>query len=223
METLQKSNRATTEGKVAQSKQAANQSDHPAPISIPPYAMTFIQRKAQQLVGKYGVRPYDRPDIEQELYLDLLERLDKFDSEKATLNTFIQRVVENKIADLIRNRCYDKTMAERATVSLSTQIGEDPDTGQVITMADCITNEQYDEFVRNRTLSRLEEQDMAMDLQEFFLTLPEYLRRPCELLMEGRTFDETAQLMGMKFSTFYRQAIEPLRKVFEEANLEIYS
>jgi RNA polymerase sigma factor (sigma-70 family) len=223
METLQKSNNATTEGKESQAKQAHPpiQQNEPRP-EILPYATTFIQRKAQQLVGKYGVRPYDRPDIEQEIYLDLCERLDKFDSEKATLNTFVQRVVENKIADLIRERGSNKTMAERATASLSTQIGEDPDTGQVITMADCITNEQYDEFVRNRTCSRMEEQDMAMDLQEVLSKLPEYLRRPCKLLMEGRTIAETAREVNMKQASFYEQVLEPLRGVFRETYLEIY-
>ena len=222
MKTLQKSNRATTEGKKTQAKQAENHDAHLASPPVPPSAMTFIPRKAQQLVGKYGIRPYDRADIEQEIYLDLLERLDKFDSEKATLNTFVQRVVENKIADLIRERGSNKVMADRATLSLFTQIGEDPDTEQAVTQADCITNEQYDEFVRNRLLSRTEEQDMAMDLQEVLSKLPEYLRHPCELLMEGRTIAETAREVNMKQASFYEQVLEPLREVFRETNLEIY-
>ena len=47
-----------------------------------------------------------------------------------------------------------------------------------------------------------------MDMQELLSKLPEYARRPCELLMEGRTIDETAQLVGMKRITFYRQIFQ---------------
>ena len=185
-------------------------------------AKPFIECKTRQLVGKYGFRKRDREDIEQELYLDVLQRLENFDSSKAKLATFIQRVVEHKIADLLRQRCSDKAMAERTALSLSMTVEKDRSTGREITLGDCITNEQYDGFVRNRTRYRLEEHELAMDVHEVLAKLPERLRTACELLMEGRSVAETGRVMDMKHATFYEQIFEPLRAVFQETNLEIY-
>ena len=189
---------------------------------ITPYAVALIECKAKQLVGKCGFQLCDRDDIEQELYLDLWERLDKFDSEKATYSTFVQRVVENKISNILREHCSDKGLAERTALSLSKPLHIDQASGKEVTLGDCVTNEQYDDFARNKNHSRVEELDMTLDMQQVLARLPEYARRPCELLMEGRTIDETAQLVGMKRITFYRQIIEPLREVLLKANLEIF-
>ena len=209
------------ESEVATEVHSLIEQDKPRP-EITQYAMAFIQCKAKQLVGKCGIRECDREDIEQELYLDLWQRLDKFDNEKATYNTFVQRVVKHKVADLLRERCSDKGLVERTALSLSKPIHIDQTTGREVTLGDYITNEQYDEFARNRNRSREEEEDLVLDIQEILSKLPEYARRPCELLMEGRTIDETAQLVGMKRITFYRQIVEPLREVLREANMEIF-
>jgi RNA polymerase sigma-70 factor (ECF subfamily) len=46
----------------------------------------------------------DREDLEQELILDLLHRLPKFDPDRARRNTFIASVVEHKVATIIEAR-----------------------------------------------------------------------------------------------------------------------
>ncbi|MFM2007984.1 MAG: hypothetical protein RLZZ09_3639, partial [Pseudomonadota bacterium] len=55
------------------------------------YADKLIRHKARQLVGKAGFTEDDRPDIEQELALDLLQRLRHYDAEKAKRSTFMAR------------------------------------------------------------------------------------------------------------------------------------
>ena len=61
---------------------------------IDPYAVEIIRFKARQLVGQAGFTVADREDLEQELILDLLRRMPKYDSKRAKRNTFIARMVE---------------------------------------------------------------------------------------------------------------------------------
>ena len=56
---------------------------------IDPYAVQLIKYKARQLVGQAGFTASDRDDLEQELILDLLRRLPKYNPERARRNTFI--------------------------------------------------------------------------------------------------------------------------------------
>ena len=69
---------------------------------IDEYAVQLIRYKARQLVGRVGFTESDRDDLEQELMLDLLRRLPKYNPDRAQRNTFIARVVEHKIATIIR-------------------------------------------------------------------------------------------------------------------------
>ena len=71
---------------------------------IEEYAVWLIRRKARELTGRGGFTESDQEDIEQEMMLDLLKRLPKYDPEKAQRNTFIARIVEHKVSSLIRER-----------------------------------------------------------------------------------------------------------------------
>ena len=57
--------------------------------------------KARKLVGLYGFTEHDLPDIEQELLLALVKKIPHYDPDIARETTFIMRVTEGKIADLI--------------------------------------------------------------------------------------------------------------------------
>ena len=58
----------------------------------------LIRSKARQVVGKAGLTHSDRADVEQDLWLDLLERWPKFRSDRARTSTFINRVLNHKVA-----------------------------------------------------------------------------------------------------------------------------
>jgi len=187
-----------------------------------PYAKTFIECKARQLVGKCGLLQSDVKDIEQELYTDLFRRIAKFNSDKAKLTTFIQRVVEHKIANILRDRCSGKSIAHRQCLSLDSTVQTDNSTGRKITLGDCISNEQYERFVRGKTRSRQEERELVADVRQVVGTLPADLQAACGLLLEGLSISETARRTGIKRATFYQNVIEPLREAFREADLESY-
>ena len=64
------------------------------------YANDLIRSKARTLIGKAGFTSADCEDIEQELALDLLVRLEHYDPKKSKRSTFMTRVVEHRIATL---------------------------------------------------------------------------------------------------------------------------
>jgi len=68
------------------------------------YANDLIRSKARTLIGKAGFTSADCEDIEQELALDLLVRLENYDPQKSKRSTFMTRVVEHRIATLLEER-----------------------------------------------------------------------------------------------------------------------
>ena len=142
-----------------------------------PSAKTFIECKARQLVGKCGLLQSDIKDIEQELYTDLFRRIAKFNSDKAKLTTFIQRVVEHKIANILRDRCSGKSVANRQCLSLDSTVQTDDSTGREITLGDCVSHDQFERFVRGKTRSCQEERELIADVRQVVGRLPKIYRR----------------------------------------------
>ncbi|MCK4981682.1 MAG: sigma-70 family RNA polymerase sigma factor [Victivallaceae bacterium] len=64
----------------------------------------IIRRQAWMLIGLFGFTEHDVPDIQQELFLEFYKRKENFDPEKSKEITFIARVVESKVIDLINQR-----------------------------------------------------------------------------------------------------------------------
>ena len=67
-------------------------------------AEKIIRRQARMLIGLFGFTKHDVPDIQQELFLELYKRKENFNPEKGRESTFIARVVESKVLDLIKQR-----------------------------------------------------------------------------------------------------------------------
>ena len=68
---------------------------------IDAYAVEHIRCKARQLAGQAGFSKSEREDLEQELLLDLWQRLPQYHPERGRRPTFISRIVANRIATLI--------------------------------------------------------------------------------------------------------------------------
>jgi RNA polymerase sigma-70 factor (ECF subfamily) len=65
------------------------------------YAVKLIRHKARQLVGRAGFVEADRHDLEQDMAVDLLRRLPRFDPRLAKRETFIARIVEHRVATIL--------------------------------------------------------------------------------------------------------------------------
>ena len=117
------------------------------------YARDIIRYKARQLIGKYGFTRDDYDDLQQEMMLDLLRRLGKYDPSKAGLSTFVARIVDRKVSTLIRHQRQEKRDYRRQVCSLDAQV-EDQD-GQARGLDEVLSQDAFDEEVARLHLSAL--------------------------------------------------------------------
>ena len=68
------------------------------------YARTSIRVKGEQLSRRKDFGASCCEDIEQDLWLHLLGQAARFDGDRSSLNTFIDRVVNSAAASLVRSR-----------------------------------------------------------------------------------------------------------------------
>ena len=183
------------------------------------YAKDIIRHKARQLIGNCGFTRDDYEDLKQEMALDLLVRLSKFDQRKADLNTFIARVVERKISTIIRHRMQEKRDYRCRVCSLDDPI-EDKG-GATFTREQTISQDEIDQ--RRGKFNRPEGDriDMRLDVSLVLSDLPPDLRRLAQLLMT-ESITEAARDLGVPRSTLYETGIARLRRAFEDKGLNKY-
>ena len=93
--------------------------------SISNYATRLISFRARQMIGQAGYRECDLGDIGQEMTLYLLEHLPRHDPSRSSENTFACRLLDGKIAKMIRKRCQKARDTRREDCSLNDPIPDD--------------------------------------------------------------------------------------------------
>jgi len=180
------------------------------------YAVKIITYRAKTLIGKAGYKPKDLEDIEQDLMLDLIERLDKYDSAKAKLSTFIDRIVDHKIANLLEERRAAKRDLSKTFTTLDTPFeGSD---GQNTTLLDITGTDEYLERMGYQDKSSLVNLDTEIDLDLILKKLPSDDLRILSLLA-GRTLVDVAKELGMPRTTLIYK-IQKIRKALCELGLD---
>jgi RNA polymerase sigma-70 factor (ECF subfamily) len=180
------------------------------------WAVRPIRRKARQLVGRAGFAEDDREDIEQDLTVDLLHRLPKFDPLRASLHTFVARVVEHGAARLIERQQAPMRDWRRCTSSLNDPVSDDEDN-------DAERGEFIDQDTYARSLGRpaMPQADQALlriGLERLVASLPPELRDLCARLADGQNVTEISRDTGVSRGTLYGRLRE-LRMRAEEAGL----
>lgn len=183
---------------------------------ISEYTSTLITVKARQLVGHYGYKCCDREDLEQELVLAVLETQSAWDASRASRNTFENRIVNRKIATMIRHRTRQCRDYRREEASLDESISDRDGTplARVATLAD-------DSDGRRAGLSLSAERlDLAIDTRSAFDALTPEQQRLCELRSEGSAEDAARAFDVSKPTALKRLRI--IREQFSKLGLEEY-
>jgi len=169
-----------------------------------PLARKIIRRKARLLVGLFGFTPDDVPDLEQELSIALLKRCGYYDPAKGKEATFILRVVERKIADLISYRqagCRDWRQCPHSL-------------NETINMADA----DDVEFLETLDDGNTSDHALILDVTMVIERLPPDLQEACRLL-QNYSIGEIIEGRMASHSVFYRK-LERLRRIFKKAGFE---
>lgn len=182
------------------------------------YAIRLIRHKARQLARNEGFTPQDIEDIRQDLIVDLLERLPKFDATKSAYNTFVDRIVNRKVARLMRDRNCEKRDPRREACSLNEYI--DDGEGGTVERSQTIAAEEADRRLGRQARSNQETAELVLDVEAVLKRLPDNLRTPCELLKTGSIAD-AARAMGVPRTTL-NDHVKKLREFFEAAGLRDY-
>ncbi len=183
------------------------------------YARNTIRHKARQLIGKYGFTRDDYEDLTQEMAVDLLTRLSKFDPAKAGPNTFVARIIDRKISSLIRHRKQRMRDFRRQVCSLDDPIeGEDCSNGS---LGETISQDEHDLRTGRHARPELDRIDLRLDVCLAISSLPPDLRVLAERLVT-QSITETAHELGVPRSTLYEKGIARLRKAFEDKGLNTY-
>ena len=181
------------------------------------YAQSLIRSKAKQLSRKPGFSRTDEDDITQELTMYLLERAHLFDPNRASANTFAERVIRSKVAMLLRDRRRQKRASGFAASSLEgtgARSDEDADS-----LRDMLT--EVDLHRRLGTAASDQNQvELTAAVEEALSSLPAEDREICRQIIEG-TMTSIARDLGVSRRQI-RNAIARIRRHFEAASLGDY-
>jgi len=190
---------------------------------ILPYINRVIRLRAFTMIGSYGFTKSDRKDIEQDLWLDVLQRLEYYDPEKSSPRTFINRIIRNKVASIAEFRKASKRDYRVPVFSLDQPVlsgseEENPDDAP-----------EFHEFVGQDEVlfitlqiarSLVEIQDMKLDVNRVIEELSPNLQKICELLKED-SFTEVAEKLQIPRTTLYERRNQ-IRHYFEQRGLADY-
>lgn len=175
------------------------------------YAARLIKFKARQLARRSGFSRTDRGDLEQEMWVDLIDRLPRYDPDKASLNTFIARVVERKVVSILRYHLAEMRSPGRNEASLN-----DP-------AVDCdgrVVERHQTTPEAASTWQRLH--DLRRDLAEVRAHLPSgLLQSIMDEIALGGTINSIAGELGISRRAAERH-LDELRRIFEDAGLRDY-
>jgi len=182
------------------------------------YAVTTIRVKSKKLIGKAGYSKADSDDIRQEITLDLLQRLPNFDPSKSSLHTFVNDVVDHKIARMIEVR--NAEMRDFKTVPLSLNVLEEDADGTLFELIDEIADETLPWNRDAGEMSEYELLELRNDIIRVLSKLPPQLREICLRLMRTSIF-VVAKEMGIPRATLYDH-LKIIRERFEKSGLKNY-
>lgn len=174
-----------------------------------------IRIRAARLARSGAVPGLDVDDIEQELRLDLIRRVQKFDPTKSSFDTFADRVVANQIATLAS--ATRAMRAERVMQSLHVHVGEDEADGG-LTLSDVLPEtaaiDPVDEFALSHGAG------LRGDVAKLLGALCPSSRRVA-IALSHLSVAEAARALGVHRSTIYaRLAI--IRRTAQSLGLDEY-
>lgn len=182
------------------------------------FAARLINKITWRLVGKTGITYDDLPDLQQDLWLDLLERHPDYRPELGNIRAFTTRVVKNKVASILKTRAARKRGKGRPCLSLDKEFEDDD--GELTEFHETISADDYLRRTRGPVRTEEERGDLALDVRKVISQLQPHERVVCLLLID-RDVSNVSGVIGIPRSTL-RDLIRQLRQNGKDAGLEKY-
>jgi len=181
-----------------------------------PFAVRLICKKARQLIGRAGLSEEDIQDLEQDLMLDLLIRLEKYDSDRSRRNFFIARIIKCRIATLLEHR---RSLRRNSALAVSLNDLITLQDGELAELCDLLSN---DGFLKSpaRETSETKKNDLSIDLQLVMEALPPDLQDICSRLFDKNT-SQIAREKRVSREKLYEK-LDQIKEAFLKAGLEKY-
>lgn len=182
------------------------------------YVVGLVRYKVRRLIGRAGFVEADVEDLEQQLVIDALARLARFDPSRAKRETFASRVVDHHIATLIESRKAGVRDYRMEAGSLDERrVDENGDVGELppVLTSPAQSRGTVDSAQRDQDAAAL-----VADVRRHLAQLPPDDRELCECLMTSRVA-EVSRETGVPRGTLYGR-LDAVRKQFEKAGLAAY-
>ena len=153
---------------------------------IDPAIVKQIQYHAGRLKQMSCFSSEDIEDIEQELFCEVLACLAKYNKQKSSLSTFVDRIITRRSNNMIQRRLSLKRGGQSTTFSLD-ECNEDG-----VALVDKLPDEPS-----------FEDCDLALDVAHIVCRLPEGTQKITTLL-QTYTMTEVARITGKSRAAIYR-------------------
>lgn len=175
--------------------------------------------KALRLVGQHGFTLNDADDLEAELRLHIWVKRAKYDPRReprVTYETFMTRVVENKVRDIIETRHSQKRHPTGGLQSLETPIENRH--GDMESVSETAP-EEHDLWSRRRPAP--EQTDLQIRMEKARQRLSEGQTDLFRLMISGFTVSEAAEKLGRPRTTLNKEIVR-MRAIFGQEDLQDY-
>ena len=144
---------------------------------IDEFITNVIKGEVKKLVGRYGIRPHDTDDIEQELHTQIWKRLNGLiGPDHPQYKAAVRKTVDRRIKDLIEHRNAQKRQTERDALMIDEDVVA-PDTEELEPVINTLDLELCQEVFGGAAPVWHRRRHVKMDLEAALAALPAELRR----------------------------------------------
>lgn len=171
-----------------------------------------VRNAARQAVRKAGLRPCDAEDLEQDLWADLLTRWPRYDPQRSSIRTYVDRVLRHRVHRILEHRSAQCRDPRKVAGSVE-QFEEAAEDGlHVRDLNDYLRSTRQDE---EETLS------LRVDLERALQGMCPEIRELCHQRVQGSSVREMAKEAGISTSTAHR-VFATARDQLQELGLDEY-
>lgn len=187
------------------------------PTELIQYITKRTHFKARQIVRKCSALGAVE-DVQQDLIMDVLRRLPKFDSSRAGIKTFVCRLIDFKIASLLKSK--DAACRGNGCIESSLDDWTHDENGAWAQRGETIDESRGRAHLGAAPRSDQEQRSLEIDIAVVVATLSPEQRELCERL-KTQTPTEISRDTGMSRSAIYQRVVA-IRAIFVAAKLDLY-